>query len=164
MSAIVVSGLARKRRWLDQENRRYPDRLVRVPVEEWPADMPPRLFEVWRSKRFFVEVFRRARSGVISAVIRPTPPSTPGTWQPIATAPKDGTRVILYKFTPPGWYIVGHGYWFAGQDGSCGWIARAFNGDVGSLGLAYPSHWMPLPHAPKNEPKSDPTPQAESTK
>lgn len=67
-----------------------------------------------------------------------------GTWQPIATAPKDGTQVLLW--------IVGIeprpriGYWAQRGDG-VGWYGLAtqhfFGGNV--------THWMPLPAAPQED-------------
>ena len=56
-------------------------------------------------------------------------------WQPIETAPKDGTRVLLWiepvKIAMP----------FAWQDGR--WM-----GDDYPLNMAWPTHWMPLPEPP----------------
>lgn len=71
-------------------------------------------------------------------------------WQPIATAPKDGTRVLCYQ--PAGqWKTSGkrtHGeeivvaYWFQpsrpGVEGM--WVPSL-----------RPTHWMPLPAAPQPE-------------
>jgi hypothetical protein len=47
-------------------------------------------------------------------------------WQPIETAPRDGTRVLLWDGGPEA-YI---GYW------------------SGDSWISYPSHWMPLPDPP----------------
>lgn len=59
-------------------------------------------------------------------------------WQDIATAPKDGTQILL-------WYKAdGHemGFW----DGRC-WDDGDFYDNLGSD--ADFSHWMPLPPPPK---------------
>ncbi len=81
-------------------------------------------------------------------------------WQPIATAPKDGTEVLLW--TPEG---VDVGEWTEqwgpcpddpGNDG--GWIG-AKHAQPGCTGVrreshywreavAQPTHWMPIPEAP----------------
>jgi hypothetical protein len=65
-------------------------------------------------------------------------------WQPIETAPKDGTAIIAFI---PGTYnkvdIVAFG-----SDGNSGeaWChARCVDG----LNAGNPSHWMPLPEPPK---------------
>ena len=81
-------------------------------------------------------------------------------WQPIETAPKDGSKVLLAKF---GWYSVPaltpfpaetdpkeFGLWW----GAVGfWSDRwkNWNDGIEPCGLAGPTHWMPLPDPPKNE-------------
>jgi hypothetical protein len=66
----------------------------------------------------------------------PKPPASPG-WQPIATAPKDGTRIAVAAYDGEVWqfrtdywrdYWQGHGQGF-------GWIVE-------------PTHWMSLPEPP----------------
>lgn len=60
-------------------------------------------------------------------------------WQPIETAPKDGTEILLYRRG------VSQGKWRVGMlNGQCAW---------GGDGWFYPrwdqpTHWMPLPEAP----------------
>ena len=71
-------------------------------------------------------------------------------WQPIETAPKDGTTILIYRRMPP-WHVRGSAYWFIGSDGSCGWISRglvAHGRSPGELGLSEPTHWMPLESPP----------------
>lgn len=62
-------------------------------------------------------------------------------WQPIETAPKDGTKVILCEADQPsdvcmGWFMEGE------------W--RDY-GDLGCNGMCNyePTHWMPLPIVPE---------------
>jgi hypothetical protein len=61
-------------------------------------------------------------------------------WQPIETAPRDGTE-ILFWVAPEmseGWAEVGH--WFeTAHDGW--WVAHTIE--------RKPTHWMPLPEPPK---------------
>jgi len=64
-----------------------------------------------------------------------------GGWQPIDTAPKDGTRVLLYD----PYNGVGDGYycnirWWHYECGD-DWYSEEWN----------PTHWMPLPTTPKGE-------------
>jgi hypothetical protein len=60
------------------------------------------------------------------------------TWQPIETAPKDGRRVLTVR----GNGYVGVMQWHATPGR---WFADAYI----ALTEAQPTHWMPLPEAPK---------------
>ena len=63
-------------------------------------------------------------------------------WQPIETAPKDGTLVLLSGFGLPVW----QGYWVGqvGRHAINGWTR--FN----SVDMEWkPTHWMPLPEPPQ---------------
>jgi hypothetical protein len=59
-------------------------------------------------------------------------------WQPIETAPKDGTVILAYRY----------------QLGSLSWIVIMFDRIKGIWFNYYtgqqelPTHWMPLPEAP----------------
>lgn len=66
-------------------------------------------------------------------------------WQPIETAPKDGTEVILYvpdfdKVTT-GWYSQKTRLWPHCEE---------FTEDGEPCNVGLPSHWMPLPPPPSN--------------
>ena len=54
-------------------------------------------------------------------------------WQPISTAPKDGTEILLCgkKAIANGWF---------GELTGCGWVWPYINSE--------PKYWMPLPDAP----------------
>jgi hypothetical protein len=62
-------------------------------------------------------------------------------WQPIETAPKDGTLILLYR---DGHHVLGcwreDGYW--SDD-----IELFFGTEYARENV--PSHWMPLPEPPK---------------
>jgi hypothetical protein len=64
-----------------------------------------------------------------------------GEWKPIETAPKDGTRVLLYVRN--GWFgcVVGR-FNARANNRAGGWLADRFS-------ISNPSHWMPLPDPPK---------------
>jgi hypothetical protein len=62
-------------------------------------------------------------------------------WQPIDTAPKDGTWILIYKeYTAIEWYDVV--LWREDDYGNGTWV------EVGDLNesCADPSHWAPLHH------------------
>ena len=89
-------------------------------------------------------------------------------WQPIETAPKDGTHILLY--TPAYDYQgarcdvrITYGYWdvpkHGEQIGDCGGACRCpeyddasepywYSDDGGFLEELPPTHWMPLPPPP----------------
>jgi hypothetical protein len=73
-------------------------------------------------------------------------------WQPIETAPKDETVIILGRRMHDFGFIRGYGY-FEGKPGSflSGWITTGFDPVMSNLGLAAPTHWMPLPKPPENK-------------
>lgn len=66
-------------------------------------------------------------------------------WQPIETAPMDGTIVMvtLWKGFLPSWISKAH--WSADRNR---WLSGDPIEDM-SGGLVTPSHWMPLPTPPK---------------
>jgi len=61
-------------------------------------------------------------------------------WQPIETAPKDGTRIIVAKQSGYVMAWASSAYWFDREKYS-GWTD-------GVDTLATPTHWMPLPAPP----------------
>ena len=80
-------------------------------------------------------------------------------WQPIETAPKDFTPVLLWWIFPIGkpgiqlarWTCWTHAHsskWHAecpnGQDCRAAWLYNT---------AGFPTHWMPLPAAPRDEPR-----------
>jgi hypothetical protein len=68
-------------------------------------------------------------------------------WQPIETAPKDGTRVLVYN---------GDIYVAAWEDSSMslkikkGWVYACVATNWNYYEVVYePTHWMPLPNSPE---------------
>ena len=75
-------------------------------------------------------------------------------WQPIETAPKDGTRILVYgKYI---WYdyeensevgiICAEWAWEDCYKTEGNWLSITVNHYVDYV---YPTHWMPLPSEPK---------------
>lgn len=60
-------------------------------------------------------------------------------WQPIESAPKDGTAVLLYDPTTESGGFVFEGAWENGWYDYGDWFDRT------------PTHWIPLPSPPRSE-------------
>lgn len=60
-------------------------------------------------------------------------------WQPIETAPKDGTRVLLVRDNQQvvAFYDMGDWVIMPSREGNVGWL------------FTNPTHWMPLPALPE---------------
>lgn len=66
-------------------------------------------------------------------------------WQPIETAPKDGTRIFLYFPGLMDGYTRIVGYWGKPIFGKARW----FDGPgLKALDIVPPTHWQPLPEPP----------------
>jgi hypothetical protein len=65
-------------------------------------------------------------------------------WQPIETAPKDGTRVLVFEAT--------YGMAVAAWDSYWQWVERGadYATEVWGNGTIEPTHWMPLPQPPEH--------------
>lgn len=78
-------------------------------------------------------------------------------WQPIETAPKDGTRIIVYAtdYSESGVHGGIDGPWIGEVFWQEGWYTKKIGGwmiancdeEYGCFVIA--SHWMPLPEPPK---------------
>lgn len=80
-------------------------------------------------------------------------------WQPIETAPKDGTHVLVGTFpAQPGQVTIATAHWFdsrayGAKSGGAGWaLSVNFDGDHSDHGVQAPTHWMPLPAPPGSAP------------
>lgn len=84
-------------------------------------------------------------------------------WQPIETAPKDGTEIIGCAF-----HDYGGGYWSAHGPWTVAWFNRKWRSSwdgcevieyQGDFGIEYkepdltPTHWQPMPTLPRGEGK-----------
>jgi hypothetical protein len=74
-------------------------------------------------------------------------------WQPIETAPKDGTRILLGG----GWYDDEAGgpvrvsmvaRWAQLNRGTHGWLIAEREGGYNNVTYDDPTHWMPVPDPP----------------
>lgn len=64
-------------------------------------------------------------------------------WQPIETAPKDGTEVLVWT---PDMYCPAIAHWHAQRKI---WVAEGFLEMYALKGADTPTHWQPLPDAPQ---------------
>lgn len=83
-------------------------------------------------------------------------------WQPIETAPKDGTEIVLFTHQ---WDTAHIAYWDwvdgpddDGTGGFCAWHLKQDDSGAMSDGLLWPdedwmpTHWMPLPDPLEDKP------------
>lgn len=77
-------------------------------------------------------------------IIPPSGLPVAGVWQPIETAPMDGTEVILFypDYTDDGFVTAGY-FHRATSDYESYWYADLVNG-----GASEATHWQPLPPPP----------------
>jgi hypothetical protein len=66
-------------------------------------------------------------------------------WQPIETAPKDGTFVMLWVGGDYPAHCARFEIW---KDGSAGWVASNHGGVWTCVQFGTATHWMPLPAPP----------------
>lgn len=79
-------------------------------------------------------------------------------WQPIETAPTDGTTILLYgdvageingpAFVPS--VSIGYYDYGSGDFSDKGYTWNSMGGDAYSVWVK-PTHWMPLPEPPKED-------------
>lgn len=97
---------------------------------------------------------RTAYAAMLSAAPAP-PASEPEGWRDIESAPKDGTRVLLWSSTSGGvwWgYWAVHGAnWQPTDTGEDGWTSGAVNYSAELVVYIDPTHWRPLPAPPLQE-------------
>jgi len=82
-----------------------------------------------------------------------------GIWEPIATAPKDGTEILLYC-GPAGDPVLAVGHWAKGLNEKYRGISPFTDADFKDgwcceygprESLDWPTHWMPLPMLPEDK-------------
>ena len=69
-------------------------------------------------------------------------------WQPIETAPRDGTGFLYYQKLPFGQKWIGSAVYHEGE-----FVHVQWNGDECDWTTINPTHWMPLPAPPKADPE-----------
>lgn len=68
-------------------------------------------------------------------------------WKPMATAPKDGTEVMLWLGAP--YNEIAKAWWFKPwENWQKGELPNALDDEYYGIGSEVPTHWMPLPSVP----------------
>jgi len=80
-------------------------------------------------------------------------PQDMGGWQPIETAPKDGSTVLLAERTWGGDLVVTPGSYHEDYHGW--WEHGSHPTDYADQPIDNPTHWMPLPMPPRGDTSHD---------
>lgn len=80
--------------------------------------------------------------GLLRQILAAVKPRGEGDWRPIESAPKDGTRILLFDVSP---HV---GYWRASRVANKDLYPDSWV-ETGSRHRVDPTHWQPLPPAPK---------------
>lgn len=84
-------------------------------------------------------------------------PDPSGGWQEIASAPKDGTRILIWAESPSTGHRSVHVAWWAipYEAAPTGWWETGLYGTSHPVVPEFTKGWMPLPPPPSSEPPSD---------
>ena len=66
-------------------------------------------------------------------------------WQPISTAPKDGTRILVWNGSYASAVVYAHNL-YKNEDG---WWLEDDGEQWDAFLYSEPTHWMPMPNPPK---------------
>lgn len=70
-----------RRRRLQKASQQYPSKLVYIPRDSWPADVPPGLLKVYRSNQFLVQIYAAAAPALYRLSIHRTEIDLDGRWR-----------------------------------------------------------------------------------
>lgn len=87
-----------------------------------------------REAKYLRSEYYKARESVVSAL-------SPSAWQPIETAPKDGTPILVAHTS----HCVEEAYYHSGDKS---WQSANTDPSDYVSGTIYPHHWMPMPAPP----------------
>lgn len=57
----------------------FPEKLTLIPKEQWPSDRDPARIEIWRSRKYLVQIFQE-KDGVKRLSINRTTVNSKGRW------------------------------------------------------------------------------------
>ena len=146
----------RAREWLDkatltrtpspQPDQETVERVAKAIFIERVGYFSPEDDASWDNAGAHAQDHHRDLARAAIAALNP-PPGNGGGWQPIETAPKDGTYVLIATESHDGGMTTA--CWDAEWSSSSGWWLLD-NGKDPEIPLrgAEPTHWMPLPAAP----------------
>jgi len=120
-------------------------------IADAPSDIKPGAYSVSEFSRLSVGKLGQALMLEMPNIRTALADIDAGGWQPIATAPRgdnpeedDGPPILLGQI---GWETGHEGFWYANWQN---WLLTNLGGDYGSE-VHRPTHWQPLPPAPKGE-------------
>ena len=78
---LDMAEIHRRRKWLQSENRQWPEQPMLVPVDQWPNYYRVRnVIAVWRSREFVVQVLM-VSAGLVRLTICRTEIDDEGNWK-----------------------------------------------------------------------------------
>lgn len=130
-------------------NREFLGKIVRMEWEAWAREQPnpkPSWLTPWAQLTEPEREVDRRIGERIHDMVHGMFYEPPALWQPIETAPKDGTWMIIFVADSPLYANPFMARWDKRPGG--GWWA-GFDGYGEDDLVRAPTHWMPLPEPPK---------------
>lgn len=131
--------------------------MVRDSKTEW------RQYALYETEKAAQSTVKKVKGDPLQVVAQPLYSNPQPAWQPIETAPKDGEKVIIWYTNQCGNGRTVFARWLTAEQASendaddigleCGWYECIDNWDEYTEVAIYngePTHWMPMPEAPKD--------------
>jgi len=137
ISSVIRSGLTQPSVWQDITNAPKDGTVIDL----WAAGE----YGGRRTNCFFKDGLWQSERGIECFDFTHFMPVEPSAWQPIETAPRDGTEIDIY--IPELEQRYPDAYWCSIENCWC-WDLQGLEGKRINFTATPPTHWMPLPKPP----------------